>query len=194
MKNINNFFTTIVTGLIALSLLAWYRKKAFDLEIKESLVDGREYLVRKMPDAQKAADNLAHLKNLVHRLIDHLKQKYPENKSVKLLNQRFKPENLSEASKWSSGTSYSLNKGQQIVMCLRHKPGDQFVDLNTLVFVTLHEMAHLATKSRGHTPEFWGNFKFLLLEAMGIGIYDYHAYHQMPIEYCGTEIKDTPLK
>lgn len=194
MRSINEFFVTIVAAVLALSAMAWYRKQAFDLEVRESLVDGQEYLVRKLPDAQAAADYLARIKNNMLRLISHLETKYPKNPTVSRLARRFRPESLSEASSWTNGTSYSLNKGQQIVMCLRHKPDNRFVDLNTMTFVTLHELAHLASESRGHTSEFWENFKFILREAIALGLYDYHAYHEMPIDYCGTKIKDTPLK
>jgi len=193
-QHLNNLFASIVGVSLLISLLAWQRKASWDLVVKQSFVDGKDYLVRKMPDAQKAADQLATIKNNILRLIRHLKQKFPKNEGATLLSQNFDPQNLSEASKWTRGTSYSLNKGQQVVMCLRHKSDDSFVDMNTLMFVTLHEMAHLATKSIGHTPEFWANFKFLLKEAISLGIYDYHAYHKTPMKYCGMHIADTPLK
>ena len=45
------------------------------------------------------------------------------------------------------------------------KNGTQLIDENTLTFVAIHELAHIATKSIGHNDEFWNNFKFLLEEA-----------------------------
>ena len=37
---------------------------------------------------------------------------------------------------------------------------NKLIDENTLMFVALHELAHIATESIGHTKEFWANFKF----------------------------------
>ena len=44
------------------------------------------------------------------------------------------------------------------------------------MFVALHELSHVASKSIGHTDEFWDNFKFILIESEKIGIYK-------PIDY-----------
>ena len=40
------------------------------------------------------------------------------------------------------------------------------------MFVTIHELAHVMTKSIGHKTEFWDNFKFLLQEAKDSGIHE----------------------
>ena len=67
------------------------------------------------------------------------------------------------------------------------------IDINTLTFVALHELAHLMTQSFGHKTEFWKNFKFLLKEAKEIGIYQPDDYKKSPKEYCGMKITDNPL-
>jgi hypothetical protein len=54
-------------------------------------------------------------------------------------------------------------------------------------------MAHLATKSIGHTQEFWDNFRFLLKEADQIQIYKPVDYKKQNQEYCGMDIKDNPM-
>ena len=51
------------------------------------------------------------------------------------------------------------------------KKGSKLIDENTLMFVALHELSHVASKSIGHTDEFWNNFKFLIKEAETINIY-----------------------
>lgn len=66
------------------------------------------------------------------------------------------------------------------------------IDLNTLTFVALHELAHIMTKSIGHKQEFWENFKFLLTNANDAGIYNPQDYKSNPTEYCGEEINDNP--
>ena len=60
------------------------------------------------------------------------------------------------------------------------------------MFVALHELAHIATKSVGHTTEFWQNFKFLIENAKNINIYNPVDYKKSPKEYCGMTISDSP--
>jgi len=60
------------------------------------------------------------------------------------------------------------------------------------MFVAIHEMSHIATKSIGHKNEFWDNFKFLLENAKEAGIHDPQDYKEKPQEYCGMTIKDNP--
>ena len=48
---------------------------------------------------------------------------------------------------------------------------NSIIDINTLTYVALHELAHVCSESIGHTPEFWDNFKFLLIEAEKLGYY-----------------------
>jgi len=66
------------------------------------------------------------------------------------------------------------------------------IDSNTLMFVAIHELSHIATQSIGHTKEFWENFKFLLKESEKINIYNPIDYKKKPEEYCGISIKDNP--
>ena len=55
------------------------------------------------------------------------------------------------------------------------------MDINTMMFVVLHEMAHLATESIGHTSEFWENFKWILEESINIGIYIKQEFKKEPV-------------
>jgi hypothetical protein len=79
-------------------------------------------------------------------------------------------------------------------VCIREKtPPYTFVDENTVMFVLLHEMAHLMTTTIGHTPEFWANFKRILHDAIQAGIYTPINYSKHPVLYCGMTITDSPL-
>jgi hypothetical protein len=62
-----------------------------------------------------------------------------------------------------------------------------------MMFVVLHEIAHIITKSVGHTEEFWNNFKWILEESVNIGIYESQDFNNKPVEYCGIEITDNPI-
>jgi hypothetical protein len=81
-----------------------------------------------------------------------------------------------------------------VVVCLRDKaPPFALADTNTVMFVILHEMAHLMTTTVGHTPEFWANFRRILQDASSIQIYRPVNYARSPTEYCGMTITDSPL-
>ena len=74
----------------------------------------------------------------------------------------------------------------------KKKNGNNLIDENTLTFVAIHELAHIATKSVGHKQEFWDNFKFLLTNAREAGLYKPEDYKRKPREYCGMKITDNP--
>lgn len=171
--------------------------EGFNTEVTyvKSSVDNRSYLVRNLEDKGLAADHLAGLRKTLVKFTRDIKNKHPNHVGIDRLNIRFKPNNMTESTPDSKYTSYSLNKGQKIVFCIRERDeNNRLVDMNTLTFVALHELAHVMSVSIGHTKEFWSNFKFLLRFAMKHGYYNYHAYHKTPKKYCGTMITDTPVK
>jgi hypothetical protein len=81
-------------------------------------------------------------------------------------------------------TSYSINK-KDIYFCVKHRETNDLYDINLLTYVATHELAHVATKSIGHTPEWKNNFKILLEIAVKIGIYENIKQGR---EYCGMYI------
>lgn len=161
-----------------------------------STVDGKQYKVRDMPDKQHAADLLARLRLKLVKLCDTLEKKYPDKPQVKHMCKNFRadPWRFIESTPDSEHTSYSVNKGEQIHMCLRQRdgPDESLVDENVMTFVALHEMAHVCTESIGHGPDFWNNFGWLLKEAEAIGLYKYTDFSAHPVSYCGVYITDSP--
>jgi hypothetical protein len=112
---------------------------------------------------------------------------------VKVMVDRFNPSNMVENDLEADSTSYSENKGEKIVVCLRDKSTKKLVDENTIMFVILHEMSHLMTTTVGHTPEFWTNFRRVLQDGIQVGIYKQVNYSRSPTSYCGMTITDSPL-
>ncbi len=165
------------------------------VEVK-STVDGQIYKVRNLPDKQQAADLLAKVRLKLKNFLMHLEATFPDKPQVKRLSQRFKaaPERLLEATPDASHTSYSVNKGEKVHLCLRQRQGadESLVNENIMVFVALHEMGHVATDSIGHEPEFWNNFGWLLKEAEKTNTYQYTDFKAHPVRYCGTQITDAP--
>ena len=117
-----------------------------------------------------------------------------DNKDVYRLVKRFQPNNITEGSSNEKYTSYSVNKGEKVVFCLRSRDKkEQLVKENTMMFVALHELAHIMTVSVGHTEEFWDNFRFLLKRAIALGLYTPEDYENKPVDYCGIKITNSPL-
>jgi hypothetical protein len=162
----------------------------------KSTVDGQVYRVRDMRDKQQAADLLARVRLKLKNFSVHLESTYPDKPQVKRLQQRFKasPDRILESTPDAEHTSYSVNKGEKVHLCLRQRQGadESLVNENIMVFVSLHEMAHVVTDSVGHEPEFWNNFGWLLKEAEKTGTYQYTDFRAHPVRYCGTKITDAP--
>ena len=91
-------------------------------------------------------------------------------------------------------TSYSVNKGQQLVFCIRSRDlhrKDTMHSLNLIMYVVLHEMAHVACPEYGHTPLFKQIFEFLTLTAIERNLYVKINFKSNPEEYCGLQITET---
>ena len=199
----NDFISLFVIILIITIFYTHLESKSMEVAYVKSKIDGKEYLVRKRDDMQEAADLLSVLNVNLTKLINYVdsKSKTTSNyttkniKDIKRLKNNYNEEHISESNPGNSYTSYSINKGQKIVFCLRTKDDKKtLIDLNTITFVAIHELGHLMTKSIGHKPEFWDNMIFLLKEAISIGIYKKQDFNRNPVKYCGITINDTPLK
>ena len=180
----------IITIAGAYYLYNYYLNEGL-IKVKSS-VDDTEYTVQLKDDAKEAADLIATIKNKLRTLLEHLEKTYgASDNRVEMLKDNYKPDRLSEGVDTPGYTSYSVNKGEQIVLCLRNR--DKLMDINTMTFVVLHEFAHLATESIGHTEEFWTNFKWILEEAVNIGIYTRQDFKSNNVDYCGIKITSSPL-
>jgi hypothetical protein len=165
------------------------------VDIKSS-VDGRIYRVRDMADKKEAADLMARVRIKIDRLYVYLKDKFKDKTQVKQLVNNFVPDpsRFEESTPAAEHTSYSVNKGEKVHLCLRQRDGTQesLVQENVMVFVSLHEVAHIITPTIGHGPDFWNNFAWILKQAEEIGIYKYQDFKAHPVSYCGISITDSP--
>lgn len=182
--------------IIALCLLGYthYEHLSNEVTYVKSDIDNNEYLVRNLKDKDMAANMLAKLRMKLEKICKIMKDKYPEDEHVIRMNERFNSDNITESGKNNQYTSYSVNKGEKIVFCIRQKDEEEtIVDENTLTFVAIHELAHIMTKSVGHTKEFWSNFKRLLKVSVENNLYLKEDYAKNPKEYCGISVSDSPL-
>jgi hypothetical protein len=191
---ISNFGYVTIFLILIIAIKIYRESDYFSLKCIISDIDGRTYCVRERNKLELAADKLADTTHKMERLVKHSGEKYPTRENVIRLVEGFNPSKITETLPTSEFTAYSENKGEKIAFCLdKRKDGTGgMIDSNTLMFVAIHELAHVASASIGHTDEFWRNFKFLLEEAKEIGIYTPVDYKRSPQEYCGMDITDNP--
>jgi len=194
MKRDGNLLSyVLILFVVGVMLKIYFESDAFNLKCIVSDVDGNKYCVRERAKMTLAADLLASTTQNMKKLVKYVGEKYPTRGNVKLLVNNFSPKSVKEILPTSEYTAYSENKGEKLAFCTtKTKKGSRLIDKNTLMFVALHELAHVATETIGHTKEFWHNFKFLIANAKKIGIYNPENYKQNPKMYCGLTITDSP--
>ena len=159
--------------------------------------DGHKVRVNDKIDKKASADLLSEIIKRIYRLRNYLESnisKYPENKEcIELLSKNLNQERtqIYENSTSSEYTSYSVNKGEEIVFCLRSKKTGNLHDINLMMYVAIHELAHIGCFEIGHTPLFKRIFALYLTVAIELGIYKYDNYDSNPVEYCGMILSST---
>lgn len=194
MDSLDLYIYVVIVGIVGLCIYIYLSSDEFQLKCIVSTVDGNKYCVREREKLQDAADMLAKVNAKCKQLVDYTNQKYGEKENVKRLVNGYNPKKIMETLPTSEYTAFSENKGEKLAFCLnRDKKGESnMIDEHTLMFVAIHELSHIATKSVGHKQEFWDNFKFLLENAKECGVHSPVDYKNKPAQYCGMDIKDNP--
>lgn len=184
----------LIAFILGICGYMYFTSDSFQLKCIVSTVDGNKYCVRDREKLQDAADLLAKITVKTQKLVEYMATNYPDLDNVKRLVAGYNPKQIMETLPTSEYTAYSENKGEKIAFCLnkKRKGENHMIDEDTLTFVAIHELSHVATKSIGHKTEFWDNFKFLLENAKTAGIHDPIDYKKEPVEYCGMDIHDNP--
>ena len=152
---------------------------------------GVKYLVNDDEHKQISAHLLSTIVECMFKLKNYLVKNinnYPKYKQyIEQLNRNLNETKtlIYETDPSSDLTSYSVNKGEELSFCLKSKKTGQHHEINLLLYVALHEMAHIACPETGHGELFKELFKFLTEEAIKINIYKKDDYSAQPIEYCG---------
>ena len=180
--------------IVGLCIYMYLESDAFQLKCIVSTVDGNKYCVRERAKLQEAADLLAKITEKCKSLVEYVVKNNPEDERAERLKKGFHPQKVMETLPTSEFTAYSENKGDKLAFCLnkKRKGEDNMIDEHTLMFVAIHELSHIATKSIGHKTEFWDNFKYLLQNAKEAGLHNPEDYKDKPTEYCGMKIHDNP--
>jgi hypothetical protein len=191
---LNMFGFIIILFIILIGLKLYYESDVFNLRCIVSTADGKKYCVRERNNIEKASNLLAQTTDKLSYLVENLNSRFKNRENVQRLVENFNPTTIKETLPTSEYTAYSENKGEKLAFCLNknNNNNNNLIDQNTLMFVAIHEIAHIMTLSVGHTEEFWQNFKFLLEHAVQLGIYEPIDYKKNPKNYCGMTISDNP--
>lgn len=186
----------LIFFLLLTIVIIYIKYQNNDVIYVRSDIDNEYYLVRDLNDKQQASNMLAKIKQNIIIISDYLfsnKNKYIEYQPyITQLHEKIKNVIVMESSKDSVYTSYSVNKGEQIVFCLRsRKIKNQLHKLNLLMYVVLHEISHVACPEYGHTNLFKKIFSFITSVAIDIGLYKKIDFVRDPTEYCGLTITDS---
>ncbi len=196
-------FSLPAVVIIVLILLGWYifawlmQKKYATI----TLGDGSAFTVADYPDKIDAAILLAHLNTYAITVLRTLKRQYAAANDtggdvaiaqqfgnyatfVHSLITKFNPTVIQENAPDNADTSYVIDKGNELAICLRGA-GNSLHDIELLKFVLLHEMTHIGSHETGHEEEFWTNFRWLLHYLSDHGLYTPRDYRRHPQLYCG---------
>jgi hypothetical protein len=186
----------LIILIIGIAIFYWYYFKT--MTFLESPLDKRYYMVRDLSDKTTAVIMLSTIRLNILKLNDYLvtnkdNDKYNEYKSyIEQLNDRIKSVSISESRESSASTSYSVNKGEELVFCLRSKKEwNKFHNFNTIMYVALHEISHIACPEYGHGELFKKIFAFITKVSIEINIYTLTNFSKTPEEYCGIYITES---
>lgn len=156
-----------------------------------STSNNNKYLVYNDDKKQQTAEILEKLIDNIFTLRNYLyenKENFPDMKPYINMLYRNLDKNktlIYENDPKSNLTSYSINKGEELCICLRSKKTGEIHDINLLTYVLLHEISHIACPEVGHGELFKKIFRFITEQAIEIGIYTKENYEYSPVEYCG---------
>jgi len=182
--------------IVIIYLFLFYNKK------NVILIEGRDknkYLVYNDIKKNDSALLLSDVINNMFKLRDYLYiniNKYPDfEKYIKQLYYNLNRDRslIYENDPNSKLTSFSVNKGEEIAFCLRSKKNNELHQLNLIMYVALHEMAHIACPEIGHGELFKKIFKFLTEIAIELKLYNLDNYEDNPVEYCGMMLSSNIL-
>lgn len=193
--------TIYIVIIILILYFIWISYFKYDENVYVvSDVDKNTYLIRRGKNKSEeflknSANTLANINQRVLKLINHLDEKSKTNPNkyyfVKHLKKRYNASKLSEAAYDPKYTTYTVNKDEMHV-CLRTRDmNENLYDINLLMYVILHELAHMGNYDNnddpiiGHGIEFKNIFNILVTESINMNLYVYQNYRERPVEYCG---------
>lgn len=202
-------YIILILIIITVVFVVYTRVTKNEMVYVRSDLDGESYLVRNTKDKKRAANLLASIKADIMQVSEYMSSKLqskekedveryqPYAEYINQLKRNLKNVVIKESGFNTVYTSYTVNKGESIVFCVRSKEITKLLnsstihDKNLVMYVALHEIAHVACPEYGHTPLFKKIFKFITETAMKLGMYQKVNFDSNPVEYCGMMITDS---
>jgi len=187
VKISSSLISFVVCVFLLVIITVIYAGRELFIQYKTAKSNNNTYGVQEIfNNTDVALELMAKLHTNMDKFVKDLQKKYPNDEKIKRLVFGFNRVKIEEAPDEDDSTSYTINKGDLMALCLREKkPSNPLHDYNTLLFVIIHEMAHIMSISEGHNSEFIENFRYLLKEATTMGYYIPVNYKESLIEYCG---------
>lgn len=190
------FITLIIIVIIIIILyfiiskIIFYNKSEY---LKSNIYD-KYYLVKDTSNKYNKVDLIDQLFKSIDILLENLKNSDYDFKDINIddIQKKIKESEILE-NITNSDTSYTINKGEQIVLCLADRQTDNLYSYNVLMYVLIHELAHILNVSYGHDENFKKIFKYILQKASDLNLYKYEDYKNYPINYCGLELNTNIL-
>lgn len=165
-----------------------------------SPIDNKSYMVHDVDDKKDASELLSIVKDKIRVLREHFAnsdnvREYDSFRPyIKQFCERSKEIELYENIPDGKNTSFTVNKGEEMALCLRSIRTKNLHDINLIMYVVLHELSHIACPQEHHTPLFKEIFKFFIVTAANLGLYRITDYENFPEEYCGIPINESLVR
>ena len=183
-------FYFFIAFLIILCVYSVKYSEYSDDRIFVTAYDQKKYKVRNTQFRQETADTLAKLNEKILFFIKHLKNNVHDPEYTGVIHRleiRYNPDTIAEGRIDKDLTSYTINKGEQVVFCLRTRDShDKIYDDNLIFYVALHELSHIASVGSHHNEEFHRNFRFLIKHAASLKLF---TKVTEKFQYCGLDIQ-----
>ena len=201
----NIIIVILIICIILYSVWSSYYTYDENIYVKSD-IDNKEYLIRRGKGKSElflknSANTLAEINRRIMVLIDTMDKKSKGDVSsfyfVKFLKNNYNFNKISEAAYDTRYTTYTVNKDEMHI-CLRTRDfNEKLYDINLLMYVILHELAHmcnydnLGNPIQGHGDEFKYIFHSIVQEAINSNLYTFVDYKKSPVEYCGLTLNST---
>lgn len=179
---------SVIVFLVIICIYEFYYDK---INYKKDKTTGI-YVRKEFSDQKAAIEKLNYLRYKINIFMDEMTNRFPNDYRIKNYNERFAHQFIYEGLPDGVSTSYTINKGEKLVICIRDRDGKIHVDDIILLFVIIHELTHIITNKYGHDDEFWDTFQWMLTNAEEILNVKFYDFKKKPKIYCKIKITSNP--
>ena len=179
-------YKDIILILIIITIFYYMYKPDTNKYIKAD--NNKQYKVQESNNSEIKANMLSELDIKIRKIVENMKNNDLPNKEIadrtysKMLNIE-----LREIPKNENGAGYTINKSH-IYLCLYNKDTNKLNVIDDVMFVLLHEVAHIMSLSFGHGEEFKKNFDFIVKLAVKINLWNKKDYSEDNVNICGVNV------